>query len=603
MRGVRLFQVQSIHTQIALAFSALILCTTAILSFTAYRLSADAVTGTSLEYTKELVKQVHTNVETYIYNMESIASLALSSGELKRYASWPRHDSAEGEELGRNLSAYFRTILASRKDIASILFVGGQGGMVSDRIGGSLKPYSEVQEQEWYGSARRLEGGTAITSSHVQNLFRGEYRWVVSISTTIPSTQAKSSGEGADGGVLLVDLNYSVIDNLCKQIQLGKRGYVYILAPSGDLVYHPQQQILNTQLKTERISEILESKDGTMTFGTGTDSKIYTVSTTRFGWKIVGVVFPEDLTRNKHAMQWSAAFWGSLCLAIALSISVILSFTLTRPLKALEAHMKLAEKGSFGQRVDIESTNEIGKLARSFNVMIGRIQDLMEQIVQEQEKKRISELKALQAQIKPHFLYNTLDSIIWMAETRKMDEVVSMTSALAKLLRSSINKGEELVSLAVELEQIRHYLTIQQIRYRRKFTYSIEVPEELLSCKILKLVLQPIVENAIYHGIKHKAEPGHIGISGRREGSGIELTVSDDGAGMPEGKMKTMLGGLQRTADASAGSGVGVHNVNQRIRLAFGSGYGLQFQSELEEGTVVTIRIPELVDKGGQAVE
>ncbi|AEI44809.1 cache domain-containing sensor histidine kinase [Paenibacillus mucilaginosus] len=601
MRGVRLFQYQSIHTQIALAFSALILCTTIILSYTAYRLSSDAVTGTSLEYTKELVRQVHTNVENYIYSMESIASLALSSGELKRYASLPRQNSEEGEELGRRLGDYFRSVLASRKDMASILFVGGHGGMVGGRSGESLKPSSEVRQQEWYLNAHQLEGGTAITSSHVQQLYRGEYPWVVSISKALPSTAAKPSGEGADGGVLLVDLNYSVIDNLCKQIQLGRRGYVFILAPSGDLVYHPQQQILNTQLKTERIPDILESRDGTMTFGRGAEQKIYTVSTTRFGWKVVGVVYPEDLARNKRAMQGSAALWGSLCLAVALSISVILSFRLTRPIKALEGHMKLAEKGDFGQRVEIESTNEIGKLARTFNVMIGRIQDLMEQIVQEQEQKRISELKALQAQIKPHFLYNTLDSIIWMAETRKVDEVVTMTSALAKLLRSSINQGEEWVPLAVELEQIRHYLTIQQIRYRRKFTYSIEVPEELYPYPIVKLVLQPIVENAIYHGIKHKAEPGHIRISGRRGAGGIELAVSDDGVGMTPEKLQTILGGTPRTKEAPGGSGVGVHNVHQRIALAFGPGYGLGFESELEEGTTVTIRLPELEDKGGAA--
>ncbi|WP_426448420.1 cache domain-containing sensor histidine kinase [Paenibacillus sp. S-38] len=595
MRGVRLFQFQSIHTQIALAFSALILCTTAILSFTAYRLSADAVTGTSLEYTKELVRQVHTNIETYIYNMESISALALSSGELKRYASLPRQDSEEGAELGHRLSEYFRSVVTSRKDIASLLFVGGQGGMVSDRAGGDLKLYSEVKEQEWYTDARQAEGAAAITSSHVQNLFRGEYRWVVSISRTMPS------GGGAGGGVLLVDLNYNVIDNLCKQIQLGRRGYVFILAPSGDLVYHPQQQILNTRLKTERVQEILASTDGTLTFGSGSDRRIYTVSTTRFGWKIVGVVFPEDLARNKRAMQGSAAFWGSLCLGIALSISVILSFTLTRPIKALESHMKLAEKGNFGQRVEIESTNEIGKLSRSFNVMIGRIQELMEQIVQAQEKKRVSELKALQAQIKPHFLYNTLDSIIWMAETGKMEDVVSMTSALAKLLRSSISKGEELVPLTVELEQIQSYLTIQQIRYRRKFTYTLEVPECLHHVRLPKLVLQPIVENAIYHGIKHKAEPGHICITGRRTPDGIELTVSDDGVGMPEDRVRTILNEPRRAADSFTSSGVGVHNVNQRMELTFGPGYGLHFVSELEEGTAVTIRIPELEDQGGTA--
>ncbi|WP_284645173.1 cache domain-containing sensor histidine kinase [Paenibacillus silviterrae] len=597
MKGVRLFQFQSIHSQIALAFSVLILCTTTILSFTAYRLSTDAVTGTSLEYTTELVKQVHNNIENYIQNMESISSLSLSNGDLKRYAALQRQDGLEGEMLGRQVSEYFRSVVASRKDIASILFVGQQGGMVSERIWDNLKKENEIRVQDWFVNAQKYDGQAAISSSHVQNLFTGEYRWVVSISRKMPSS------EGFGGGVLLVDLNYSVIDNLCKQIQLGKRGYVFIVDPSGDLVYHPQQQIMNTQLKSERIDEILQSQDGTMRFGTGAERKIYTVSTTRFGWKIVGVIYPEDLTRNKREMQWSAALWGSLCLAIALTISFIFSFTLTKPLKTLESHMKLVEKGNFEQRADIESTNEIGKLARSFNLMIGKIKELMQQIVQEQEKKRISELKALQAQIKPHFLYNTLDSIIWMAETGKMSEVIHMTTALAKLLRSSISKGEELVPIAVELEQIRSYLTIQQIRYRRKFTYSIDVPEELHKAKVMKLVLQPIVENAIYHGMKHKAEPGHIRISGRRVDGVIELAVTDDGVGMSPEKARTLLTEPRTETDGYTRSGVGVHNVNLRIELYFGTDYGLHFESELEEGTTVTIRIPVLMDREGQEVE
>ncbi|UJF36450.1 sensor histidine kinase [Paenibacillus hexagrammi] len=270
----------------------------------------------------------------------------------------------------------------------------------------------------------------------------------------------------------------------------------------------------------------------------------------------------------------------------------------------MESHIKLVEKGNFDLRVDIENTNEIGKLARSFNLMIYKIKELMQQIVYEQENKRMSELKALQAQIKPHFLYNTLDSIIWMAETGKLNEVVSMTSALAKLLRSSISKGGELVTIAVELEQIRHYLTIQQIRYRNKFTYSIDVPEELYQAKILKLVLQPLVENAIYHGMKHKAELGHIRITGQRKHNTIELAVVDDGVGMTEEKARTILSERKPVPDGFTSSGVGVQNVHERIELYFGVGYGLSFESELDEGTTVTILVPYLTEEeGGSRIE
>jgi two-component system sensor histidine kinase YesM len=172
-----------------------------------------------------------------------------------------------------------------------------------------------------------------------------------------------------------------------------------------------------------------------------------------------------------------------------------------------------------------------------------------------------------------------------------------MTSAFAKLLRSSISKGEELVSISIELDHIRNYLTIQQMRYRRKFTYSIEVPEELTRLKTLKLILQPLVENAIYHGMKHKPEQGHIRISGRRISGMVELIVSDDGVGMTPEKLRTIEVGMQIQSDNHSGSGVGVQNVNHRIALYFGPAYGLRYESELEEGTTVFVRIPELEDK------
>ncbi|NOU95859.1 HAMP domain-containing protein [Paenibacillus sp. LMG 31456] len=584
------FSFKSIHTNIAIAFSCLILCTTAILSYNSYRLSADAVTKNSLEYTTELIEQVNTNIQTYIGNMESISALALSNGDLLRYLSLNDPNTNEGIALERQLGNYFRSIVGSRNDIASILFVGSNGRALSDRASGQLKSYGELTDQEWFKEAQLTQGRVAISSSHVQHVFRNEYPWVVSISR-----QLTGHAEDSRSGVLLVDLNYNLINDLCKQIRLGKRGYVFILDPAGDLIYHPQQQIIYTRLKSENIPMILSSQDSSIVIGEGSERKMYTIRTTSFGWKIVGVTYLDELVSNKREIQFSSALWGFVCLIIALAISILLSFTLTKPIKKLDAHMKQVEKGDFNIRAAIESTNEIGKLARTFNLMIGKIKDLMNQIVQEQETKRISELKALQAQIQPHFLYNTLDSIIWMAEMSKMEEVVKMTSALSKLLRSSISKGEELVPISVELEHIRNYLTIQNIRYRNKFSYTIDVDPSILDCKILKIVLQPLVENAIYHGIKHKADTGHIHITGQQENGVVILKVIDDGIGMEPEKVKSLLSNVNLT---EAGKGVGLHNVYQRVQLYFGDPYGLEFESEQEEGTTAILRIPAIMEGG-----
>ncbi|GFZ96074.1 histidine kinase [Paenibacillus marchantiophytorum] len=582
----RPIQFKSIHTKIALAFSCLILCTTVILSYSAYRLSTVAVTDTSLAYTKQLIDQVDKNIQTYIGNMESIATLSLSNNDLKRYLALKNPADPEGLQLTNQISNYFQSIVASRNDIASILFAGSNGALVSERTASDFKPYSELITQDWYAKASRSSGKVLISSSHVQHLYKDEYKWVVSISKPMPNPLP-----GAASGVLLVDLNYNVINDLCNQIQLGQRGYVFILDQAGDLIFHPQQQLIYSGLKSEDMPTLMQAKEGTFPSPEKEQNKIYTVSTSSFGWKIVGVTYAGDLIGNKKDMQLASMMWGGIALIIALGISILLSITLTRPIKVLEAHMKQVEKGNFNIRVDVEGANEISKLSRTFNLMIGKIKELMSQTLEDQEVKRISELKALQAQIQPHFLYNTLDSIIWMAEMGKVDEVVTMTSALSKLLRSSISKGEELIPIAVELQHIENYLTIQSIRYRNKFTYAIEVDPDIQNRRILKIILQPLVENAIYHGIKHSPERGHIHITGRRLDGMIELKVLDNGVGMSEEQLKTLM---LKTRQAESGKGFGLHNVNHRIQLYFGEHYGLQFESEQEEGTSVTVRIPDM---------
>ncbi|RTE02245.1 cache domain-containing sensor histidine kinase [Paenibacillus whitsoniae] len=591
MRGaIGSLQFKSIHTKFALAFSLLILCTTVILSYSAYRLSTVAVTDASLTYTTQLIEQVNKNIQTYIGNMESISALSLSSADLKQYLSLRSPQTPEGVRLGQEISSYFSAIVASRNDIASIVLAASNGAVVSDRISPRLRPYAELVAQEWYAKASRSKGDIVISSSHVQRVFQDEYKWVVSISKQMPSPEP-----GAANGVLLVDLNFNIINDLCNQIQLGQRGYVFILDETGDLIYHPQQQLLYSGLKTEDIRALMQAKDSSFEAQLTDENKIYTVRTTSFGWKIVGVTYAGDLSGNKREMQLTSAIWGGIALLIAATISVLLSITLTRPIKQLEAHMKQVEKGNFDIRVEVEGVNEISKLSRTFNLMIGKIKELMNQTVQDQEVKRISELKALQAQIQPHFLYNTLDSIIWMAELGKVEDVVTMTSALSKLLRSSISKGEELIPIRVELAHIENYLTIQHIRYRNKFTYAIDVEEELLDCRILKIVLQPLVENAIYHGMKHLPETGHIQITGRKRDDVIVLTVSDNGVGMSEEQLRALK---LKAHGASDGKGFGLHNVNHRIQLYFGEKYGLQFESELEEGTTITMIIPSLPGEG-----
>ena len=234
---------------------------------------------------------------------------------------------------------------------------------------------------------------------------------------------------------------------------------------------------------------------------------------------------------------------------------------------------------------------EIRHLGQSVQNMAKQIQVLMADIVSEHEKKRKQEFDTLQSQINPHFLYNTLDIIVWMIENEKPDQAVKAVTALARFFRISLSRGKSIITVKDELEHVRNYLMIQHMRFKNRFSYTIEAEDEVLEFASLKLMLQPLVENAIYHGMEFMDGDGEIFISAWKEGEDLYLKVSDNGLGMTEEQVSRLFSDTPHTG-SSRGSGIGVKNVNERIRLYFGSEYGLSIESEPDEGTVVTIHLP-----------
>jgi two-component system sensor histidine kinase YesM len=316
-----------------------------------------------------------------------------------------------------------------------------------------------------------------------------------------------------------------------------------------------------------------------------------------------GISSSSELVRNRATIQRYYFYWTMICIVLAIFISVVISHHLSHPILRLRSSMQAVERGDFDISVDVTSNNEIGELARDFNIMIARIKELVQRNAEEQEAKRKSELTVLQNQITPHFLYNTLDSVIWMAESKQYTDVVKMVSSLARLLRLSISRGAEFVSIRDEIEHIESYLTIQKLRYRDKLDFSIAVHEVIMPLRVPKVILQPLVENAIYHGIKNKEQGGTVVIEGDIVDDYVLLSVRDDGVGMsPEHRETVLSGGSPSRTSHSHRTGygsarVGVLNVHERIRLYFGTEYGLSFRENDGGGTVVDVHLPIVHEK------
>lgn len=575
---------KSIQSVIFLAVSVLVLFAVLIVTIVSMRYTRSSIFENSVVYTRTIIHQMNQNIDSYINYMDNIASMLAESEDVQYYL----FSDLGIEEYRKRLLNQYSAILKGRDDIKNlgILRIGGK--YLINEGTQPFNTYLDIEKQEWYQEAMDSAGESCLTSSHVQHVIKGERPWVITLSRRIPNTINES---GYGDGVFFIDLNYSAISELCDQNSIGEKGYVFILDEDGNIVYHPQQQQLYNELQTENI-DIVMNADSDMVLTDDSDSgKMYTISRSeKTGWTVVGCMNVGELLRSSKEAQSIYLLTAIVLVVVALVLSSMIARNITLPLQRLRDSMARVQEGDFETAdVEVVSENEIGSLTTSFNVMTHRIQELMEQNIYEQEEKRKSELKALQSQINPHFLYNTLDSIIWMAEGKKNEEVVLMTASLARLLRQSISNEDELVSVGQEVEYARSYLTIQKMRYKDKLEFQIDVAPEICSVQIIKLVLQPIIENAIYHGLKYKESKGLLIVRGYRKEENAVLEIIDNGVGMDRETLEHIF---ERHKVNYHSNGVGVYNVQKRLQLYYGNDYGIAYQSEKGKGTTATIIIP-----------
>lgn len=594
----RLFgRFKSIQSTMMLSFSGLMAVAVLIFLMIALNFTSQTIYENSNNYTSQIVRQVNYDIDAYIDYMENISSVMAKSGDISLYLFEEEQSEEDIEEERERILTQFNTIMESREDIYNVAAVAENGRYIMNRGEEDLTPYIDIRKLDWYQAAMESPTGIAVSSSHVQNAIKSSYKWVITLSRVLVNNRT-----GAKEGLFFIDLNYSAISDLCNNNTIGNKGYIFVLDDKGNVIYHPKQQLMYGGLHTEHIEEIMACEKDSLTVRDGTERKLYTLSRSqKTGWTVVGAAYTSELLKNNKQARMLYILAAAILILAVFAISSILSREITKPLRRLSESMSRVEKGEFDRaNVDVTMENEIGSLGKSYNLMTERIHTLMEENVYEQKQKRKSELKALQAQINPHFLYNTLDSIIWMSEAGQSDEVVEMTSALAKLLRQSISNDHEQVELGQEMEYVKNYLTIQKMRYQDKLEYTIEVDPKVRHVMIVKLVLQPIVENAIYHGIKYKGSKGTLRIRAFAESEDVCIVIEDNGIGMDDTALNIIFDETQKIHKQN---GVGVPNVQKRLKLYYGDKYGITYESKVGIGTRATIRIPQRGDRENEKME
>ncbi len=524
--------------------------------------------GEAISHTQNMLQVNSVNISTYLGSLKAEADFFAKDPALVAYLAGA--DNTRKAELEQRIQA----LLQSNPSIQSVVAVSKDGRVLTNEQDLDVSVCENMMMERWYTDALQNDM-PVLTGAKMQSCSPNRENWVISVSTEV-QTQS-----GANAGVLRVDMKYEVIENLLQNLNLGMGGYVFILDEAGEPVYHIDPSYFQNPQKTAELVEILQQGAGYDKTSNLLTSK---AEVENVGWTMVGIASLDNLQMLRQSLFKTVALTGACLLLLFLGVGLLFTRRLSRPMQRLEKNMQQIEKLA---EIAPEGSGfyEMELFSSHYNQMIRRIRKLMAELQTKEESLRHLELHALIAQINPHFLYNTLDTIVWMAEFNDSARVISLTKSLAGFFRLSLSGGRELISLREELEHVQQYLYIQKERYEDKFSYTICWDEEVLPCPVPKIILQPLVENSIYHGIKPLDGKGNIDISARADGEDILLTVQDDGAGFTPG--------AESQKAPNPKNGVGLQNVQKRVALFYGDTGHFTLESAPGKGCRITIRLSQ----------
>ena len=575
----------SFRSKILTGFLLVSLIPLVLMSTVSYRLSNRVIYRNTHANTEVIIDRVRDELNTLFSESISFAeSIASNSSVLEALEGNFRPDEIQyqlqvkaGEELLK--------IFGYRDDIFSISIIGENGFRLHSRTDTVLE--EDVRKKYWYRSVLQSPFPPVVYPPHPGS-FVYDLEDMSFFSFAFPIESPVST---ARLGVVLIDLKEDYLKKILTA-RLGEAGYLFLqynrfgFTSSSDQV--PDSEYLIRLANNEAIPADLLTANREMVLIR--DLAIPDI-------KLASIVSLVELSRDSRMIGSVLAVLVIVSLLLSVFLASLLSGGIAHPVHDLRSLMLSVEKGDLTVRMKDLPSDELGDLGRSFNQMIQRIQNLLEEIKQDQVKLRKAELRTLQAQVNPHFLYNTLDSINWLSREERSEDVVKMVSALTTLFRTGISRGQDIIPLREELKHIESYLTIQEVRYEKRFVSEMDIDKSVLECQIIKLVLQPIVENALYHGIKMKSGKGIISIRARKLKDLVLIEVSDNGAGMNPERLREVQFELSGKGGTEERTVYGLKNVHDRLKIYYGDPYGLMIHSLEGEGTTVTIKLPGEVRK------
>lgn len=544
----------------------------------------DHAQKTAEEHSVQLIHQVSNSMDVYVETIEKMVNYIQLELQDTPFFTMETEDAPGWESETDYIRSVLENVANSHREVAGIFIATKEDLYVS--TGMSRISRDPFQNERWYReAAENPEEIQLISVVTGRNIVTNRSYSIDDVFSLAKAVQDPETGEVL--GVILLDIRHDIIQSSINGVTIGEKGFVFVMDQEDNIVYTPVNGIVyRVNPKWVKAMEPMSVQIQGGSYQIRSELSPYT------GWRTVGVFSMDEVMSSVNTIVYILF----TCVIISLVLVVIVSFkfsrTLTNPIFKLKRLMKQAESGDLTVRFNFQHNDEIGELGQSFNHMIARIDQLIQMVYVEQENKRTAEMKSLQEQIKPHFLYNTLDTISWMARDYDAEDIVRLVDALTNMFRIGLSHGKDIITVKEEITHVSNYLYIQKIRYKDKLNYVIHVDESLYAVEVPKLILQPLVENAIYHGVKAKRGGGTITITGVPEGENLVFTVQDNGAGMPQEKVEELNRRMSERSVLDEQKSFGLFYIRERIQLCYGKGYGVHVESTLGEGTRVTITLP-----------
>ena len=569
------YRLKSIRAQISVYFIVVTILIISGMGLSLYYSLSGIISSEAAKSTSTAINKSASYLELYIDQIKGISRVLAENPQTQRLFSETLSSDAYKADKA-DVERLIETVLNTNKELSSIIMVGSDGRLVTNEKQLEMGLSRNMMDELWYKEALGKDSMPVLTSARMHDFSMDKDDWVISLSREIKGKHGKHLG------VLLIDFKYDVIERNLSGLDLGSKGFAFILNDRGEVVYHKDTTYFENDAKRRELIDILDMPKDELA---GQLKLIHSAHLANADWMLVGVASLDSIVRMQQDMMRLMLVLGVVMVTCFLASTFYFSRRVTDPLLKLQRAMDSVEKEMLAIEISAAGGIEAENLARHFNKMMKRIRSLLADIMEKEKYLRSYELRALHSQINPHFLYNTLDTIVWMAEFKDGEKVVAITKALARFFRLSLSDGAETTTVRNEIDHVRQYLFIQKERYENKLDYEIRVDDSILDLEIPKIILQPIVENAIYHGIRPLKSGGMVRINAYLREQDIIIEITDNGVGFDTAKLSegTKSGVLRL-------GGVGINNVDKRLKLYYGDHYGLSVSSRPGEGTTVAIK-------------